>query len=97
MPKLKRPVSAGTEVASGTEVAIIDAMSLDPTWLFFSLIPGGIGFVLFVYGKKQQRWSLAIGGLLFMVYPYFTPGLPALAGGGVLLGLLLWTAVRLGW
>ena len=72
-------------------------MSLDPTWLFFSLIPGGIGFVLFVYGKKQQHWSLAIGGLLFMVYPYFTPGLPALAGVGALLGVLLWTAVRLGW
>ena len=72
-------------------------MSLDPTWLFLSLIPGGIGFVLFVYGKKQQKWSLAIGGLLFMVYPYFTPALPALAGVGVLLGVLLWTAVRLGW
>jgi hypothetical protein len=27
-------------------------MSLDPTWLFISLFPGGIGFVLFVYGKK---------------------------------------------
>jgi hypothetical protein len=72
-------------------------MSLDPTWLFLSLIPGGIGFVLFVYGKKEQRWSLAIGGLLFMVYPYFTESLVALVGVGVTLGALLWTAVRLGW
>jgi len=32
-------------------------MSFDPTWLFLSLIPAGIGFVLFVYGKKQERWS----------------------------------------
>jgi hypothetical protein len=72
-------------------------MSLDPTWLFLSLIPGGIGFVLFVYGKKEQRWSLAIGGLLFMVYPYFTESLAALVGVGVALGALLWTAVRLGW
>jgi uncharacterized membrane protein len=72
-------------------------MSLDPTWLFLSLIPGGIGFVLFVYGKKEQRWSLAIGGLLFMVYPYFTESLVALVGVGVALGALLWTAVRLGW
>ena len=31
-------------------------MSLDPTWLFLSLIPSGIGFVLFMYGKKQERW-----------------------------------------
>ena len=72
-------------------------MSLDPAWLFLSLIPGGIGFVLFIYGKKQQQWSLAIGGLLFMVYPYFTETLTALAGVGVLLGVLLYTAVRLGW
>jgi hypothetical protein len=72
-------------------------MSLDPTWLFLSLIPGGIGFVLFVYGKKEQRWSLAIGGLLFMVYPYFTESLAALVGVGVGLGALLWTAARLGW
>jgi hypothetical protein len=72
-------------------------MSLDPTWLFLSLIPGGIGFVLFVYGKKQQRWSLAIGGLLFMVYPYFTESLAALVSVGVALGALLWAAVRLGW
>jgi hypothetical protein len=72
-------------------------MSLDPTWLFLSLIPGGIGFVLFVYGKKQQRWSLAIGGLLFMVYPYFTESLAALVSVGMALGALLWAAVRLGW
>ncbi len=72
-------------------------MSLDPTWLFLSLIPGGVGFVLFVYGKKQARWSLAIGGLLFMVYPYFTESLTALIGVGVLLSILLWTAVRMGW
>jgi hypothetical protein len=76
---------------------IIDPMSLDPTWLFLSLIPSGVGFVLFVYGKKQERWSLAIGGLLFMVYPYFTDTVPTLVGVGVLLSVLLWTAVRLGW
>jgi hypothetical protein len=76
---------------------IIEPMSLDPTWLFLSLIPGGLGFVLFVYGKKQERWSLAVGGLLFMVYPYFTDTVPALVGVGVLLGVLLWTAVRIGW
>ena len=72
-------------------------MSLDPTWLFLSLIPGGVGFVLFVYGKKQERWSLAIGGLLFMVYPYFTESLLALLGVGMLLSVLLWIALRLGW
>ena len=72
-------------------------VTLDPTWLFLSLIPGGIGFVLFVYGKKQERWPHLVAGLAFMVYPYFTPGVVALAGVGVLLGAMLWMAVRLGW
>ena len=72
-------------------------MTLDPTWLFVSLIPGGIGFVLLAYGKKQQRWPHAVAGLLFMVYPYFTPGLASLVGIGAILGFLLWYAVRLGW
>ena len=72
-------------------------MNLDPTWLFVSLIPGGIGFVLLAYGKKQQRWPHVVAGLLLMVYPYFTGSLMALVGTGAAIGLLLWYAVRLGW
>jgi hypothetical protein len=72
-------------------------MSMDPTWLFLSLIPGGIGLVLLVYGKKQQRWPQLATGLAFMVYPYFTPTIMSLVGVGTLLGALLWTAIRLGW
>ena len=72
-------------------------MSLDPTWLFMSLIPSGIGFVLFVYGKKQERWPLLAAGLLFMVYPYFTTDLVWLVATGATIGLLLWYVVRLGW
>jgi hypothetical protein len=72
-------------------------MNFDPTFLFLSLIPGGIGFVLFVYGKKQQRWPHMVAGLLFMVYPYFTPSLLTLAAGGVAIGFFLWYAIRLGW
>lgn len=72
-------------------------MTLDPTWLFASLIPGGVGFVLFVYGRKQQRWPHMIAGLLFMVYPYFTPGLVSLVAIGAVVGLAFWGAVRQGW
>ncbi len=72
-------------------------MSMDPTWLFLSLIPGGVGLVLLVYGKKQQRWPQLATGLAFMVYPYFTPTIMSLVGVGTLLGALLWTAIRLGW
>jgi len=72
-------------------------MSFDPVWLFLSLIPGGIGFVMFVYGKKQQRWPILVFGIAFMVYPYFTATATAMVGVGVVLGGLFWTALRLGW
>ena len=72
-------------------------MNFDPTWLFLSLIPSGIGFVLFVYGKKQERWPLMVGGIVFSVYPYFTESLLSLVGVGVALGAGLWMAVRAGW
>ena len=71
-------------------------MPIDPTWLFLSLVSGGIGFVLFVYGKKQGRWPQLMGGLLFMAYPYFTLTLVSLVGG-VALGVGVWVLVRGGW
>ena len=72
-------------------------MNIDPTWLFLSLIPSGIGLVLFVYGKKEQRWPQLAAGLALMLYPYFATSLVALVGGGALIGIGLWSAVRLGW
>lgn len=72
-------------------------MNFDPTWLFLSLIPSGIGFVLFVYGKKQERMPYMLAGIVFTVYPYFTPSIVALVGVGALIGTGLWMAVRAGW
>ena len=72
-------------------------MNLDPTWIFLSLIPGGIGFVLFVYGKKQQRWPHLVAGLAMMGYPYFTPTATSMTAVGVAIGAALWWAVRLGY
>ena len=72
-------------------------LSLDPTWLFLSLIPSGIGFVLFVYGKKQGRPPHLVAGLLFMVYPYFAVTVTSLVAVGIGLGAALWLAVRAGW
>ena len=61
------------------------AVTLDPTWLLISLIPSGAGFVLFVYGRKQNRWPYLVAGLLFIVYPYFTDTVVSLVGVGLLL------------
>jgi hypothetical protein len=72
-------------------------MSLDPTWLFVSLFPSGIGFVLFVYGKKQERWLHLATGLALMVYPYFTSGTLSLLLVGGIICLAFWCALRLGW
>lgn len=61
------------------------------------MFPSGIGFVLFVYGKKLGRWPQMIGGLAFMVYPYFTSSLAALTAVGAVLGIALWAMLRMGW
>ena len=72
-------------------------MSLDPTWLFLSLFPSGLGFVLFVYARKQQRWPLLAFGIAFMAYPYFAQSIAMLLGVGGVLSVALWLAIRGGW
>jgi len=75
----------------------LSTIHLTITQLFLSMIPGGIGFVLFVYGKKQQRWPHLIGGILLMGYPYFTQTALSLFGVGAAICVALWYAVRMGW
>jgi len=72
-------------------------MTLDPTWIFLSLITGGAGFVLFTYGRKQSRWPHLVAGLLYMVYPYFATSVAALTGIGAAIAVALWLAVRQGY
>ena len=71
-------------------------MNFDPTWLFLSLMAGAVGLAMFLYGKKESRWPQLVIGLLFMVYPYFTPGVPSLVGVGVILLVVLWYLLRKG-
>ena len=72
-------------------------MSLDPTWLFLSMIPSGAGLAHFVYGKKQDRWPHLVAGLLLMIYPYFATSVVSLVSVGALICGSLWYAVRAGW
>jgi hypothetical protein len=65
--------------------------------LFLSLFPSGAGFVLFVYGKKQDRYPHLVAGLALMIYPYFTTTLVSLVGVGTLIAVAWWYAVRSGW
>jgi hypothetical protein len=66
-------------------------------WLYVSLVISSIGFVLFVYGRKQTRVPQLVVGLALLVYPYFITAMtPMLIVGGALLAALF-IVVRLGW
>jgi len=72
-------------------------VNFDPTLLVLSLVPSGIGFVLFVYGKKQERWMHLAAGLALMIYPYFTNTVMQMLIGGALIGGAFWWALQSGW
>jgi hypothetical protein len=72
-------------------------MSFSPSLLFLSLVAGTIGLALLAYGKKQARLPHVVVGVLFMVYPYFTPTAVSMLVVGALLGAGLWWVIRLGW
>ncbi len=46
--------------------------------LFAGLIFGSVGFVAFVYGKKQGRIKTMLLGVALMAYPYVITNAPAL-------------------
>ena len=70
---------------------------VDTTLLFLSLIPSGIGFVLFTYGRKQSEWVLMVGGAVLMVYPYFTSSVMSMIGVGLGIGALIYIGISAGW
>lgn len=64
--------------------------------LFSSLVVSSIGFALFLYGKREQRWPQLVGGMLLMGGPYFTGSALATLAFGAVIGLALGLAVRAG-
>ena len=69
---------------------------LDPTLLILSIFPSTVGFALFTYGRKQQRWPQLAVGILFMVYPYFTGTVASMLGAGAFLGAALYVMLAVG-
>ena len=72
-------------------------LDFDASLLIFSLIPSGIGFVLFTYGRKMNRLPQLIGGILLMIYPYFTPTMTTMISVGALICAAVLFAVQLDW
>jgi hypothetical protein len=70
-------------------------MDFDPTVMIRSLIPSGLGWVLFRYVRKADRWPQLVGGLVLM--PYFTPTATSLTGVGLFVGGGLLLVIRAGW
>ena len=69
-------------------------MNLDGMSLIVSFIIGGIGFVLFMYGKGQRRIPHSVGGIALMIFPYFVSNLLAMSLIAVALIGLTWLAAR---
>jgi hypothetical protein len=72
-------------------------MDVDANSLLAGMLVSSIGFVLFVYGKKQSRFPQLVVGLVLMVYPYFVPSALLMFGIAVCLLGLLWLGVRAGY
>ncbi len=71
-------------------------MSLDTPTLLVGILVSAVGFVLFRYGKAQERLPHLLVGLAVMIFPYFTGGwvLTLVIGAALMVGL--WLVVRAG-
>ena len=54
------------------------------------LIFGAIGFVAFIYGKKNTLWRAMTIGIALMVYPYFVSGTTVIYLVGIVLTAALY-------
>jgi hypothetical protein len=71
-------------------------MDLETSSLIVSLIVSSIGFVVFAYGKRQQRVPQVVVGLALMGFPYLVPSVPLIASIAAVLLAGLWLATRFG-
>jgi hypothetical protein len=72
-------------------------VDFDANVLLASLAVGSVGFVCFVYGKKQGRFPQMLTGIVLCVYPYFVTNVWLMVGIAVAVLGALWGAVRIGW
>ena len=71
-------------------------MGFDANALLLSMVVSGVGFVAFVYGKRQTRVPQMVAGLVLMVFPYFVSSAGwMLAVAVAVIGLMV-AAIKLG-
>ena len=62
---------------------------MDTGTIFAGIVFGSIGFVAFLYGKKQSEWKPMAIGVALMAYPYFVSNTILQWAIGALLTLVL--------
>ncbi len=71
-------------------------MNLDPGSMLLSMLISSVGFVAFVYGKRQERIPQLAAGIVLLVYPYFVSSLLLMALIAVAVLGLMTAAIKLG-
>ncbi|MCH2110913.1 MAG: hypothetical protein MK135_16465 [Polyangiaceae bacterium] len=69
---------------------------MSPASLFSSFFISLIGFALFRYGRKQERFIIILSGAALMVYPYFVDDWRVSVSVGVGILGLTYLAIRQG-
>ena len=72
-------------------------LDITPGSLLANLALSAVGFGLFGYGKKAERWPHMAAGVLLIVYPYVVSSTAQLVTGGVVIVGGLVAAVVLGY
>ena len=68
----------------------------EPAYLIVSLIVSSVGFVMFIYGKRQHRPVQLGAGLLLLLLPYFVRDGLLLGIAGAAIAAIVWGAVKAG-
>jgi hypothetical protein len=71
-------------------------MNLDPGSMLLSMLISSVGFVAFVYGKRQERTPQLAAGIVLLVFPYFVSSLLWMALIAVAVLGLMTVAIKLG-
>jgi hypothetical protein len=68
----------------------------DPTYLAVALLVSSVGFVMFMYGKKQNRPLQFGSGLLLLLVPMFVRDGLWLGVTGAVVCAVVWGGVKAG-
>lgn len=71
-------------------------MGFDANAFLLSMLIGSVGFVLFVYGRKQSRLPQMLAGVTLMAFPYFVSNLLVMVGIAVAVLAAMYAMIRLG-